>query len=73
MNSFEETVKQIEKSEENVDKVLKAARLERHERQPMPEWKFKETLGLVKDILFGAAVLGFIFMYFWFMTGGACR
>lgn len=33
MASFKETVKQIEKAEKNVDKVLKAARLQRHEKQ----------------------------------------
>lgn len=73
MADFKEVVKGIEESEKRVDEVLKAARLERHERQPMPDWKFKEILGLVKDILLGVAVLGFILMWFWFMTGGACR
>ncbi len=32
---FKEVVKQIEDVEKKVDKVLKAARLERHEKPPM--------------------------------------
>ena len=32
---YKEVVKMIEDSEKRVDEVLKAAKLERHERQPM--------------------------------------
>lgn len=61
MAEFNEVVKQIEKSEENVDKVLKAGRLERHERQPMT----MEKLTLILNYTVGtiAMVLGFGILY----------
>lgn len=60
---FNEVVKQIEESEDNVDKVLKAGRLERHERQPMS----KEMLAMVLNYIVGtlAMILGFGVVYFW--------
>ncbi len=58
---FKEAVKQIEKSEKNVDKVLKAGRLERHEKAPMS----KEILAMILNYAVGtlAMVMGFIAAY----------
>ena len=64
---FKEAVKQIERSEKNVDKVLKAGRLERHERQPMS----KDMLAMILNYAVGtlAMVLGFaaLFLIIYFM------
>lgn len=64
---FKEVVKQIEQSEENVDKVLKAGRLERHEKAPMS----KERLAMCLNYAVGtlAMVLGFgaLYMVIYFM------
>lgn len=61
MKTFDETVKDIEESEKNVDKVLKAGRLERHERPPMG----KETIAMILNYAVGtlAMVLGFAALY----------
>ena len=67
MAEFNEVVQQIEDSEKNVDKVLKAGRLERHEKQPMQ----KEMLAMVLNYIVGtlAMVLGFglAFLIVWLM------
>ena len=64
---YEEVVKMIEDSEKRVDEVLKAAKLERHERQPMT----KEMLAMILNYVVGtlAMVLGFalVFMIVYFM------
>lgn len=64
---YEEVVKLIEDSEKRVDEVLKAAKLERHERQPMS----KEMLAMVLNYAVGtiAMLLGFaaLFMVIYFM------
>jgi len=64
---FKEAVKQIEKSEKNVDKVLKAGRLERHERQPMSFERYKFTLYFIAGMV--AMIMGFVaaymIIYFW--------
>lgn len=54
---FKEVVKQIEQSEENVDKVLKAGRLERHEKAPMS----MERLAMCLNYAMGAMamIMGF--------------
>ena len=44
MISYDEVVKMIKESNEKVDEVLKAARLERHERQPMSYERYKFTI-----------------------------
>lgn len=68
---YKEVVKLIEESEKRVDEVLKAARLQRHERAPMPKEKLELILSYVAGIL--ALILGaagaYIFMYFMFMSG----
>ena len=38
---FKDVVKMIEESNKKVDEVLKAAKLERHERQPMSDKRFE--------------------------------
>lgn len=68
---YKEVVRLIEESEKRVDEVLKAARLQRHEKQPMP----KEKLELILNYTFGilALLLGSVavYMFIYFMcTGG---
>lgn len=60
---FDKVVEQIENSEKQVDKVLKASRLERHEKQPMS----KDMLAMVLNYIVGtlAMILGFGVVYFW--------
>lgn len=61
MSSFDEVVKQIDESEKNVDKVLKAGRLERHEKSPMS----KEMLAMILNYAVGtiAMLFGFVALY----------
>lgn len=67
MADFNEVVQQIEDSEKNVDKVLKAGRLERHEKQPIS----KEMLAMILNYVVGtlAMILGFglAFLIVWLM------
>lgn len=58
---YKEVVKMIEDSEKRVDEVLKAAKLERHERQPMS----KETLAMLLNYAVGtiAMIMGFAALY----------
>lgn len=68
---YKEVVKLIEESEKRVDEVLKAARLQRHERTPMSKEKLELILNYVVGIL--ALLLGAasVFMIIYFMgTGG---
>lgn len=64
---FKEFIKRIEDVEKNVDKVLKAARLERHERAPIS----RETLSMILNYVVGtiAMLLGFgaLYMVIYFM------
>lgn len=64
---YEEVVKMIEDSEKRVDEVLKAAKLERRERQPMS----MERLTLILNYLVGtiAMLFGFgaLYMIIYFM------
>lgn len=70
MADFEDVVKAIEESEKRVDEVLKAAKLERHERQPVS----MERLTLILNYLMGgvAMVLGFsvVFFIIYLLGGG---
>lgn len=63
---FKDVVKMVEDSEKRVDEMLKAARLERHERQPMDYERYKFTLYFVSGMV--AMILGFfaIFMVIYF-------
>lgn len=67
MKDFDETVKQIESSEKDVDKVLKAARLERHEKPPMSIERLQMILNYIVGIL--AMCMGFaaVFLIIYFM------
>ncbi len=58
---FKEVVKQIEDVEKKVDKVLKAARLERHEKPPMTKDMLAMILNYIVDTL--AMVLGFAVLF----------
>lgn len=64
---YEEVVKMIKESEARVDEVLKAAKLERHEKQPMT----KEMLAMILNYIVGtlAMLLGFglLFWIVWLM------
>lgn len=64
---YEEVVKMIKESEARVDEVLKAAKLERHEKQPMS----KEMLAMILDyvVVTLAMIFGFglLFLIIWFM------
>lgn len=58
---FEEVVKMIKESNAKVDEVLKAAKLERHERKPMS----KEMLAMLLNYAVGtiAMIFGFVALY----------
>ncbi len=64
---YEEVVKMIKESEARVDEVLKAAKLERHEKQPMT----KEMLAVILNYIVGtlAMIMGFgiVFLIVWMM------
>lgn len=64
---YEEVVAMIKESNAKVDEVLKAAKLERNNRQPMS----KEMLAMVLNYAIGtlAMILGFaaLFMIIYFM------
>ncbi len=64
---YEEVVKMIQDSEKRVDEVLKAARLERHEKAPMSMEKLTKILNYVVGII--AMLLGFgaLYMIIYFM------
>lgn len=58
---YKEVVKMIEDSEKRVDEVLKAAKLERHEKAPMS----KDALAMVLNYIVGtlAMIMGFVALY----------
>ena len=64
---YKEVVKIIEDSEKRVDEILNAARLNRHEKEPMS----KERLTLILNYLVGtiAMLFGFgaLYMIIYFM------
>lgn len=55
---WNEVVKMIEESNRKVDEVLKAAKLQRHERQPMP----LERLTLILNYVMGGMAMTFGFI-----------
>lgn len=59
--NLEEFIKRIEDVEKNVDKVLKAARLERHPREPMSMERLKFVLYFIAGMF--AMVMGFAALY----------
>lgn len=66
---YEEVVKMIEESNKKVDEVLKAAKLERHEKQPMS----LEKLRMVLDYIIGGIALTFGFIVVLLFTYYLCR
>lgn len=65
--SFDEVVKMIEESNKKVDEVLKAAKLQRNERQPMTVEKLTLILNYAVGtlaLLMGSAA---VFMIIYFM------
>lgn len=58
---YKEVVKLIEDSEKRVDEVLKAARLDRHEKAPMSKEMAAMLLNYVVGIL--AMIMGFAALY----------
>ena len=65
---YKEVVETIKKSEERVDEVLKAARLQRHEKTPMQKEKLELILDYVVKILEIVFCFAFVFMFFYFMS-----
>lgn len=65
--NFEEVVKMIEESNKKVDEVLKAAKLQRHEKQPMKI----EVLQMILNYAIGALAIlmssSAIFMIIYFL------
>lgn len=57
---YNEVVKLIEESEKRVDEVLKAAKLERHEKQPMSMERIAMILNYVVGTI--AMLLGFLLL-----------
>lgn len=55
---YEEVVKMIKESTEKVDEVLKAAKLQRHEKQPM----FMERLAMILNYIMGGMAMTFGFI-----------
>lgn len=58
---FKEVVEMVKEGNDKVDELLKAARLERHERQPMS----RDTLAMILNYLVGtlAMIMGFAALY----------
>lgn len=54
---YEEVVKMIKESTEKVDEVLKAAKLQRHEKQPMS----MERLAMILNYVMGGMAMTFGF------------
>lgn len=59
--TFDEVVKDIDESEKNVDKVLKAGRLERHEKSPMSDTMILHLLNYAVGTI--AMIMGFAALY----------
>ena len=63
---YKEVVKMIKDSEKRVDEILKAARLDRHEKEPMSKDRLEMILGYGLGALGMLLVFGFFFMMFYF-------
>ena len=63
---YEEVVKMIEESTKKVDEVLKAAKLQRYERQPLSERKLEMLLNfiLLAILLIGGLTAVCMVIYF---------
>lgn len=63
MAEFKQVVKDIKNAEKNVDKVLRAGHLQRHESGRMSDARFDRIVGLIEGTLFGAGMLAFFAMF----------
>ncbi len=63
---YDDVVRMIKESEQRVDEVLKAARLERHEKIPMSTERFRMILETGLAALGMLLVFGFFFTMFYF-------
>lgn len=63
---YEEVVKMIKESTEKVDEVLKAAKLQRYEREPLSERKLEMLLNfiLLAILLIGVSIAVCMIIYF---------
>lgn len=57
---FEEVVQMVKDSNEKVDELLKAAKLQRHERKPMS----REVLEMLLGYILGGLAMTFAFVVF---------
>lgn len=64
--SFDEVVKMIEESNKKVDEVLKAAKLQRNERAPMPKDRLEMIFNfiLLAMVIVGVAIGVYMIIYF---------
>lgn len=63
---LEEFIKRLENTERDVDRILKAARLDRHEKVPMSKERLEMLLGYSLGALGMILMFGFFFMLFYF-------
>ncbi len=63
---LEEFIKRLENTEKDVDRILKAARLDRHEKTPMSREKLEMLLTYGLGALGMILMFGFFFMLFYF-------
>lgn len=63
LNDF---IKRLENTEKDVDRILKAARLERHEKQPMSKERLELIMTYIAGYLGMILLFGFFFMLFYF-------
>lgn len=63
---LDEFIKRLESTERDVDRILKAARLDRHEKQPMSKERLEMILGYILAALGMILMFGFFFMLFYF-------
>lgn len=66
---FKDVVEMVKEGNEKVDELLKAARLERRERQPMDFERYKFTLYFAAGMV--AMVLGFVAAFMVIYYAGA--
>lgn len=62
---LDDFIKRLENTEKDVDRILKAARLDRHERQPMSKDKLEMILGTILGALGMILIFGFFFTLFY--------
>lgn len=69
--NFDEVVKMIEESNKKVDEVLKAAKLQRHDRAPMPKDRLEMIFNFILLVMIVVGVAIGVYMVIYFCgTGG---